>query len=71
MLSSLKPSRNQCLPNSHEVCIVGVVVALEGCLAGLVPPISPVLHQECCAFKYESVDTHLRVDVELKNKLIY
>ena len=41
-------------------------MALVGGLTGLISSIFSVLHKKCCAFKYQGVDTHLRVYVKLK-----
>ena len=54
------------LPHSHKVIIVWVVVALVGGSAGPVPPVLLVLDQEGGALVHQRVDTHLRVDVQLR-----
>ena len=53
------------LPDSHIVVVVGVVVALEGGPAGLVPAVLLVLYQEGGALVHQGVDAHLGVDVQL------
>ena len=53
-------------PHSHEVVVEGVVVALVGGAAGLVAPVLAVVDQEGGALVHQGVDTHLRVDVQLK-----
>ena len=53
------------LPERHELLVVRVVEALVGVLAGVVPPVPPVLYEEGGALKLESVHTHLSVHIQL------
>ena len=45
---------------------MGVVVAGEGVLAGLVPAVPPVLYQEGRALELQRVHTHLTVYEQLQ-----
>jgi hypothetical protein len=53
------------LPDGYKLAVERVVVALEGVLARLVAAVAPVLHEEGCALKPQTVHALLRVDVQL------
>ena len=53
-------------PEGDEVLVVWVVEALVGVLAGIVPPVPPVLYEEGGALKLQGVHTHLSVHIQLR-----